>query len=312
MSEDAGMEEQVTEPMSPARSAESFDLTRGAINPAALTPDSALTHPGQVPPGFANQIPAVRVTDDVTRHMLRDELAIVLMLSIAASAINSLLSLLNSLTQHVSLSDQSATIIGSATPDRPWLDLTYQLVRIVLALVPVALVWHLLRRSGEGLRGIGFDLSRPGWDAIRGVLLAAVIGSSGLVLYLVAYRLGLSVKIAAVTAVAHWWTIPVILLTAAYNAVLEEVIVLGYLIRRLEQLGAKPWVAIASSAVLRGTYHLYQGFGGFVGNLVMGLLFGYLFKRWNRVMPMAFAHFLIDAVGFVGYLYLHGRWAILP
>jgi len=64
--------------------------------------------------------------------------------------------------------------------------------------------------------------------------------------------------------------------------------------------------------LLRGTYHLYQGFGGFVGNLVMGLIFGWLFLRWKRTAPMVIAHFLIDAVAFVGYVYLQGHVSWLP
>jgi membrane protease YdiL (CAAX protease family) len=46
---------------------------------------------------------------------------------------------------------------------------------------------------------------------------------------------------------------------------------------------------------------LYQGFGGFIGNFVMGLLFGYLYQRWGRVMPLVIAHFVLDAAIFVGY-----------
>ncbi|MDQ2750113.1 MAG: CPBP family intramembrane metalloprotease, partial [Actinomycetota bacterium] len=67
--------------------------------------------------------------------------------------------------------------------------------------------------------------------------------------------------------------------------------------------------ALAASAVLRGSYHLYQGFGGFLGNMVMGLIFGYWFQRTRRVMPLVIAHFLLDAVSFIGYLYLHNRIA---
>ena len=153
----------------------------------------------------------------------------------------------------------------------------------------------------------------PSRDVVRGAALAAVIGGSGLVLYVVAYNLGLSVRIAAASTIAVWWTVPLLLLQAGYNAVLEEVITLGYFMRRLEQLlGAEPWVAIGSSALLRGAYHLYQGVGGFVGNVVMGLVFGYLYRRWGRVMPMVVAHFLIDAVGFIGYFYLHGKVGWLP
>ena len=53
--------------------------------------------------------------------------------------------------------------------------------------------------------------------------------------------------------------------------------------------------------MLRGTYHLYQGFGSFVGNFAMGVLFGWLYTRYGRVLPLVIAHFVIDAAMFVGY-----------
>jgi membrane protease YdiL (CAAX protease family) len=64
--------------------------------------------------------------------------------------------------------------------------------------------------------------------------------------------------------------------------------------------------------VIRGSYHLYQGAGGFVGNAVMGVIFGVLFRRWRRVTPMIIAHFLIDAVAFIGYALLAGHVSWLP
>ncbi len=64
--------------------------------------------------------------------------------------------------------------------------------------------------------------------------------------------------------------------------------------------------------MLRGSYHLYQGFGGFVGNVIMGLLFGRVWQRTNRLWPLVLAHFFIDFVAFVGYAILRGRVAWLP
>jgi membrane protease YdiL (CAAX protease family) len=58
---------------------------------------------------------------------------------------------------------------------------------------------------------------------------------------------------------------------------------------------------LAASAVLRGSYHLYQGFGPFLGNAVMGLIFAEWFRRGGRVMPLIIAHTLLDVVAFVGY-----------
>ena len=44
----------------------------------------------------------------------------------------------------------------------------------------------------------------------------------------------------------------------------------------------------------------------------MGLVFGWLFKRWGRVMPMIVAHALIDTVAFIGYALLAGKVSWLP
>ena len=68
-------------------------------------------------------------------------------------------------------------------------------------------------------------------------------------------------------------------------------------------------VGLVSAAVLRGSYHLYQGFGGFVGNAIMGLIFGLWFLRTRRVWPLIVAHSVIDAVSFIGYVYLHDRYS---
>jgi membrane protease YdiL (CAAX protease family) len=109
-----------------------------------------------------------------------------------------------------------------------------------------------------------------------------------------------------------WWRIPVLLLSAAQNATLEEVLVAGYLLHRLRQLGWSDNRALAVSAVLRGSYHLYQGLGGFLGNLAMGLVFGRVYQRWGRTTPLVIAHTFIDAVAFIGYLALAGHVTWLP
>ena len=108
----------------------------------------------------------------------------------------------------------------------------------------------------------------------------------------------------------HWWTIPVLVLAAAQNAVLEEVVMIGYLFTRLAQLRWRIPAIILTSAVVRGSYHLYQGWGGFAGNLIMGVVFGLIYLRWKRVMPLVVAHTLLDVAAFVGYALLapHVGW----
>jgi membrane protease YdiL (CAAX protease family) len=144
------------------------------------------------------------------------------------------------------------------------------------------------------------------------VVLAAVIGGAGLGLYLVAYGVGLDLKVVPTTLPPSWYRIPLLLVQAAENGVLEEVIVGAFLLHRLSQIGWSDNRALGTSAVIRGSYHLYQGFGGFAGNLVMGLIFGRLYQRWGRAAPLIVAHTLIDAAAFVGYVSLKGKLPFLP
>jgi membrane protease YdiL (CAAX protease family) len=85
------------------------------------------------------------------------------------------------------------------------------------------------------------------------------------------------------------------------HSVLEEVVVVGYLFNRLAKLGWGTWSIIFTSAVIRGSYHLYQGIGPGIGNFLMGIVFGYAYTRTKRVMPLVIAHALLDIAGFVGY-----------
>jgi membrane protease YdiL (CAAX protease family) len=244
--------------------------------------------------------------------MQRWEIVTVFAISLGGSGLYALVQYIGSLTARQTLASQQVVVHGSLAPGRPLLDLFLQLTSITLGLAPVMLVFYLLARSGEGPSTIGVDASQPGRDVGRGVLLAAVIGGSGLGLYLIAYHIGVELNVVAENLPDVWWRVPILLYSAAENAVLEEVVVLGYLLSRLDRLGVKPARAIAISAVIRGSYHLYQGIGAFFGNAVMGAIFGVLYRRWGRVTPMIVAHFLIDAVTFVGYAYLAGHVSWLP
>jgi membrane protease YdiL (CAAX protease family) len=236
------------------------------------------------------------------RRLLRNEVLLVLGVSLAASAIWALLRITDRLTRVETLAEQTAALNVSRTPDRPWLDLAYQLAGIALALVPVALAIHLLnRRPGDGIRLIGIDPGRPRFDLGAGVALAALIGIPGVAVYVLALHLGVSATISPANLAAVWWAVPVLVLSAVQNSVLEEVVGVGYLLTRLRELRVPAAAAVAIHALLRGSYHLYQGFGGFAGNLVMGVVFALFFLRFRRVMPLLIAHTLLDVVAFVGY-----------
>jgi len=242
-----------------------------------------------------------------TRRSIKIEIFIVFAVTLGASGLRSLISLIDSALQPTPLASQTVSIVvPQARAD--YLDLIRQLIDVVAKTSWGLLGLYLLWRAGIRFsQHLGLDLRAPWSDTAKALLLAAVIGIPGLVFYVFAYRAGFNLNVVPTALKDVWWSGPVLVLAAIENGFLEEVLVVGYLLTRLRQLNVNPWIALAASAVLRGSYHLYQGFGGFAGNVVMGLVFGYAYLRWRRLGPLIIAHSLIDVVAFVGYA-LAGDW----
>ncbi len=288
------------------------------------------------PPGYAEPVTEHRrdLAPPELRPRLRWELAIVLALSFGYAGARAIITILERLAQDTALANQTATI-NRPMSGQQYFDLAYQLLGIVGGLAPVALVAFLLWREhkphlgdlGLGARpltltgapgGMSFTQlasGRGGWPWLResgnGFLLAAVIGIPGLAFYLFAKWIGINTTVVPTTLDAFWWTVPVLILNAARAALSEELIVVAYLFDRLKRLGVSVWATIIASALLRGSYHLYQGFGGFIGNVVMGLVFGWVYQRWGRSLPLIVAHLLLDIVSFVGYPLALALWPAL-
>lgn len=252
--------------------------------------------------------------EPLTRHERRRigiEIWILLGLSLGRSGVYAVVEIVARLTAETSLRDQSTALNTSQSP-RPYLDLTYQILSLGFALVPVALAIFLLSARGPGaLRRIGLDLTSPLRDVGYGVALGALIGLPGLGLYAAGRALGITVEVQAANLDSTWWAIPVLVLAALKNGLLEEVIVVAYLTERLGDLRWGTAKIIVTSALIRGSYHLYQGIGPFIGNVVMGVVFAWFYQsRWGRrrVMPLVVAHTVLDVVAFVGYALLPDSW----
>jgi membrane protease YdiL (CAAX protease family) len=241
------------------------------------------------------------------RRALRIELVVVLAVTFGLSAVTAILQLSDSVLRN--LSAQRIPL----NPRRSYfdlIDLGLNATFVVQLLAWGALGLYLLWRSGLSPARIG--LARFDWrgDLAGGIGLAALIGLPGLGLYLAARALHLNASVIPSSLSDTWWRVPMLLLVAFANGWAEEVIVVGYLLTRLEQLGVGARAALVWSSVLRGAYHLYQGFGAGLGNVAMGLVFGYAWQRTRRLWPLIIAHGIIDAVAFVGYALLahHLHW----
>lgn len=256
-----------------------------------------------------------RPTVERSRRFYAWEVGIVLALSLGRSAVYAALNLAERLSLEP-LAGQTATVQSSRSRHE-FFDFTYQLLDNLFALVPVALVLYLVFLHGANpFRRWGLDFRRPGRDWILGAGLFALIGAGTLLVYGIGRAAGITVELIPADVAEHWWTTPMLLLTALRHSLIEEIIMIAFLFDRARRIwpslgaggGAKPslthrglWALVVVSALIRGTYHLYQGFGPGAGNFLMGVVFGWLYLRYGRVMPLVIAHFLLDVVGFLAF-----------
>jgi len=260
-------------------------------------------------------LPADEPTDQVEhtsgpprREYYGLEIWAVLIVSFGISALYAVLNYIRTeITVRGGIGAAVVPVVQAPSTPHPWLDLAYDLADVLNGLGPAVLALVLLLRTfGRPGFGIGLDRVRvrEWWG---GVGLAALIGIPGLGLLYVGHLLKFNGHIEAVDFPNVWYRVPVLLLDAFQNGAAEEIVVLAFVLTRLRQLGWSNERAVLASALLRGTYHLYQGWGGFAGNFVMGLVFGILYQRTRRVWPFLIAHSLLDAASFIGYVYLHSH-----
>ncbi|MBS4728019.1 CPBP family intramembrane metalloprotease [Mycobacterium sp. SM1] len=242
----------------------------------------------------------------VPRRALGIEVAVVLGVTFGVNALTAVLQLTDAVWRN--LSAQRIPLNPRLSYFAP-IDLGLNLAYIARLTAWGGLGLYLLWRSGIGPARIGLGRFRWRPDLIGGIGLAAVVGLPGLGLYRAARMLGVNATVIPAGLGDTWWRIPVLVATAFANGWAEEIVVVGYLLTRLRQLGAGPAAALGCSSLLRGTYHAYQGFGAWLGNAAMGLLFGYVWHRTGRLWPLVIAHGVIDTVAFVGYALLGGRVA---
>lgn len=230
------------------------------------------------------------------RRAIRWEILIVLAVTFGASGIRAVLRLVEAATMPEDLSEQTTTL-NARQSSLIWFDPAFQLISSAVLVAWGGLALFLL------LRHVPAALSlRPHWrDILPGLGLAALIGIPGLGFYVGAVQLGLSREVVPSGLDTSVQDLLLLVLNSWANGFAEEILVVAWLCTRLRQLRV-PWVWVfVASAVLRGSYHLYQGYSAGLGNMVMGLVFVWFFYRTGKVWPLVIAHGVIDTVAFVGY-----------
>lgn len=243
---------------------------------------------------------------------LRIEVLIVLGLSLGQSGVLAMWSLVNKYLSEKPIGSQTTALHPSKT-QLDVMDLIWQLLHIGFSVVPVALALYLLRTGSTRARDRLGLVWKPrgkaiGRDLGKSAVLALVIGLPGLGLYVAGRAMGQVVGINTGGLPDTWWATLVLILSACAAGLLEETVAVGYLLTRLGELRWRVSTAILASAVLRASYHLYQGWPMAVGNLVMGVVFSLAYLRWRRLGPLIAAHTLLDLVSYIGPEILPDSW----
>jgi hypothetical protein len=178
-----------------------------------------------------------------------------------------------------------------------WTSVGFGVVHEAVLALPALLVWYLLIRSGEGLGDIGLGGRRMRTDL---ALLVPVM----VIVFWVPFGLGDRLQHALGLTTLGLRVAPILLtrpaLVVAYAAagisagVLEEFVVLGYLVHRLEQRGISTGWIVTIAVAVRVSYHLYYGWGA-LPIAAWALVSVLAYRRVRRLLPFIVCHAAWDA-----------------
>ena len=193
-----------------------------------------------------------------------------------------------------------------------WMPVGFGIARQLIELTPVLLIWYLLTRSGEGLRAINLGERRLRMDLalvlpiyvvvmwLPQLIGGHVLSAAGLHTY---YLIPTPVPLPSGALTIEW------VIASAVAGVLEEVVILGYLVRRLEQRGYGVAVVIIIDVVARVSYHLYYGWGA-LSITCWALVSVVVYLRVRRLLPLILCHIIWDAA-FPFRAFYHGAYQIM-
>lgn len=176
-----------------------------------------------------------------------------------------------------------------------WLPLILGILEAFLPLPAVFLVWYLLKRSGEGLKAINLGGGRLRTDLAFLLPLFLVVFvapqwlGGGIMGWVDIHRF----VIYGVPLPTEWAQVLSWGARGLQSGIVEELVVLGYLVRRLEQRGWPwGWVVVADVAV-RVSYHVYYG-PGVLPIALWATVSVLVYLRIRRLLPFILCHITYD------------------
>jgi membrane protease YdiL (CAAX protease family) len=226
----------------------------------------------------ANPLPAPTMAP----RALKLELGLVMVLAFAPSLLSLLLGALaggggGSGTTQVGMAEATASM----------------LLTMFLTWSPLLVLAYLLMRNRESSATLGLG-------RIRGSDLGLAI-PLWIVSYVVVLILGYAFQSLGSNDVQFlplglplWYLLVQSVVIAVGAGVTEEIMVRGYAMTRLQQLGAPPAVIVLVPTALWSLLHIYQGPAAVAVIFGLGLVWALWFQRTRRLWPLIIAHALFD------------------
>lgn len=167
------------------------------------------------------------------------------------------------------------------------------------------LVAYVLRRHGEGFSNIGL---RWNWLdlAFAPILWIVCCAAHYALRYYIWSYAGSLLNTKTHTQVANYIFSGGIgagaLVFAIINPFYEELIVRGYLMTQLRQLGVNAFIAIAASVVLQTSYHFYQGVWEGLSHAGEFLVLSIYYSTTRRILAPIIVHMIFDMWATIYYM----------
>lgn len=99
---------------------------------------------------------------------------------------------------------------------------------------------------------------------------------------------------------ADWLSLTMIIVI---NSIYEELLLIGYLFKRLERLN--PVLVIIFSMLVRLSFHTYQGWYSLISIPAIALVFGIYYINFKKLWPLIIAHGINNLLAFLS---IHYQW----
>ena len=238
--------------------------------------------------------PSDAISDPRLRRQLIVELIIVLAVFPFPYVVNALIQVALHFSQPSSVSGHFSAVI----PGNVVLSAIVGAVIEMEPLAAAALVLYLLWRGGEGWSAIGLDRRQRRGDIAMTLpvwLFVFLIpqGLGNMLLYLLHVH-----AFATNDPTQTIGYLPPLVVSSFVAGIVEEIVVLGFLVRRLEQFGLRSPTVVMIAVAVRISYHLYYG-PGVLPILLWAIASVIVYRKTRRLWPFIMVHALWDASIFV-------------